>query len=61
MASSSMATARPLVVGPENDPDIRLATDDGGLAKSRLLSKLSARDRARLVVVAYESGFVTRA
>jgi DNA-binding NarL/FixJ family response regulator len=28
---------------------------------SRLLTKLSARDRAQLVVVAYESGFVTPA
>ncbi len=26
---------------------------------SRLLTKLSARDRAQLIVVAYESGFVT--
>jgi DNA-binding NarL/FixJ family response regulator len=26
---------------------------------SRLLTKLTARDRAQLIVVAYESGFVT--
>jgi len=28
---------------------------------SRLLTKLAARDRAQLIVIAYESGFVTRA
>ncbi len=28
---------------------------------SRLLTKLDARDRAQLIVVAYESGFVARA
>ena len=28
---------------------------------SRLLTKLAARDRAQLIVIAYESGFVTPA
>jgi hypothetical protein len=56
--SAKAQAARPAPVRSRTAPGRRATVKTH---VSRLLTKLAARDRAQLIVVAYESGFVTPA